>query len=134
MAAAATVTDGLDVSNLSPSDAVAALRSFPRRFSAVLALVDEDDDSVLHRPGPDGLSAQEHADAAARDLAAAGEAIRRALGREGAPAGGDTAESLADLVGHVSPGDWGPGLDLLRGAVKTTAEHLHGAERARRQR
>jgi hypothetical protein len=89
---------------------------------------------VLHRPGPDGMSALEHAEAATRDLAAAGEAIRRSLGRGGAPPGGDTAESLAELVGHVAPGDWGPGLDLLRDAVKVTAEHLAGAERARRHR
>ena len=76
----------------------------------------------------------EHAEAAQRDLATAGEAIRRALGKGAPPGGGDTAESLADLVGHVAPGDWGPALDLLRDAVKTTAEHLHGAEQARRQR
>ena len=128
------MTSGLDVSNLSPGDAAAALRSFPRRFSAALALVDEDDDSVLHRPGPDGMSAFEHAEAAEREVAAAGVAIRRALGAGSAPPEGDTAESLAELVSHVSPGDWGPALDLLRNAVRTTADHLRGAERARRQR
>jgi hypothetical protein len=89
---------------------------------------------VLHRPGPDGLSALDHAEAARRDLAAAGQAIRRALGSGGGPPDGDTAESLAELVGHVSPGDWGPALDLLRDAVKGTAEHLAGAERARQHR
>lgn len=60
---------GPDVRRLGPTDAVAALRSFGRRFGAVLALVDEDDDSALHRPGPDGRSALEHADLAGRDLA-----------------------------------------------------------------
>ena len=124
----------LDVSNLSPGDAATALRSFPRRFKAVLALVDPDDDSAIHRPGPDGLSAVEHAAAADRDLAAAGEAVRRALGAGGAPSGGDDAESLAELVGHVAPGDWGPALDLLRDAVKVAAGHLASAERARSQR
>ena len=128
------MSDGLDVSNLSPGDAAAALRSFPRRFRAVLALVDEDDDSVLHRPGPDGLSATEHADAADRELAAAGRAIRQALGAAGPPDGGDTADSLADLAGRVPPGDWGPALDLLREAVKAASDHLRAAERARQQR
>ena len=122
---------GLDVSNLSPGDAATALRSFPRRFNAALALVDPDDDSAIHQPGPDGLSAVEHAAAADRDLAAAGEAIRRALGASGPPEGGDDADSLADLVGHVAPGDWGPALEVLREAVKTTAGHLASAERAR---
>jgi hypothetical protein len=128
----------LDVSNLSPSDAVAALRSFPRRFRTVLALVDEDDDSVLRRPGPDGLSAIEHAEAADRDLASAGQALRQALGAAGPPEGGDDAESLAELAGHVAADDWGrPGeggtaaLDLLREAVRVAAGHLGSAERAR---
>ena len=128
----------LDVSRLSPSDAVAALRSFPRRFRTVLALVDEADDSALHRPGPDGLSALEHAEQADRDLAAGGATLRRALGAAGPREGGDDAESIAELVGHVSADDWGrageggtSALDLLRDVVRVTAEHLASAERAR---
>ena len=125
---------GLDVSNLSPGDAAAALRSFPRRFDAVLALVDSDDDSAITTPGADGLSAVDHIDQAKQGLATAGEAIRQALGHGGAPAGGDSAESLAELIGHISPGDWGPALDQLREAVKAAAGHLASAERARGQR
>ena len=96
--------------------------------------MDEDDDSVVTRPGPDGMSARDHAEAADRDLAAARRATRAALSTGSPPEGGDTAETIAELVGHVAPGDWGPALDLLRDAVKVAAAHLAGAERARSQR
>jgi hypothetical protein len=158
----------LDVSGLSPSDCVAALRSFPRRYRALLALGEDDDDAVLHRPGPDGLSALEQTDAAGRDLAVVADAVRRTLVEDGpvlhpavldpgarqyahgieqpAEAALDLvvleAERLAELTEHVPAVDWGrtaevvgdgtvTAVDLLREAVRTTAEHLHAAERAR---
>ena len=64
------MTDGLDVSRLSPSDAVAALRSYPRRFRSLLTSFDEDErpDDLVHRAGADGLSAVDHADHVARSL------------------------------------------------------------------
>jgi hypothetical protein len=159
---------GLDVSGLSPADCVAALRSFPRRYRAVLALADEEDDSVLHRPGPDGRSALAHTDAAGRDLAVVADAVRRTLVEDSpvlhpavldpgarqyahdldqpAEAALDLvvleAERLAESAEHVPAADWGrtaevvgdstvAAIDLLREAVRTTAEHLHAAERAR---
>jgi hypothetical protein len=75
------MTNGLDVSRLSPSDAVAALRSYPRRFRARLTSFDEDErpDDLVHRAGPDGLSAVDHADHVARSIAILGEALRQVL-------------------------------------------------------
>jgi hypothetical protein len=80
------VADGLDVSRLSPGDAVAALRSYPRRFRALLTSLDDDSpaglDDVVHRAGHDGLSAVDHADHAARSVAILGEALRQVLVQE----------------------------------------------------
>jgi DinB superfamily len=75
------MSGGLDLSRLSPSDAVAALRSYPRRFRALLTSLDEDEraDDLVHRPGPDGRSAVDHADHVARSIAILGEALRQVL-------------------------------------------------------
>lgn len=72
--------DEFDHPNLSPSDAVVALRSFPRRFRGLLATDDGDDPEgvAMRRPDAAGWSALEHAahvanalDQAAADLQAA---------------------------------------------------------------
>jgi hypothetical protein len=75
------MSDGLDVSRLSPSDAVAALRSYPRRFRALLTSLDDDEraDDFVHQAGPDGRSAVDHADHVARSVAILGEALRQVL-------------------------------------------------------
>jgi hypothetical protein len=75
------MSNGLDVSRLSPQDAVAALRSYPRRFRALLTSLDDDErpDDLVHRSGPDGLSAVDHADHVARAIAILGEALRQVL-------------------------------------------------------
>jgi hypothetical protein len=72
---------GLDLSQLSPGDAVAALRSYPRRYRALMTGIDEDErpDDLLHRPGPDGRSAVEVAADATRAIASWGAAIRSIL-------------------------------------------------------
>jgi len=51
----------IDLSRLSPGDAVTALRSYPRRFRVALAPVDDDEnlEELAHRKGPDGVSAVE---------------------------------------------------------------------------
>lgn len=158
---------GLDVSRLSPDDAIAALRSFGRRFGGVLTLLDGEDEGVLHRPGNDGRSALEHADLAGRDLAILADATTKVLdgGRPVLhPAVVDPsarsyahdvtqdpeaaldlvtleADRLAERAAAVPPDGWaatgtvaGGGevaaLDLLREAVRATAEHLHAAEYA----
>ena len=152
---------GLDVSHLSVQDAVAALRSFPRRFAALLELEEGED--------PAGLaSAVEETDHAGRDLAVLAEAVSAALVRddpvlhpavtdESARAYPDVGEvdaetaldllrseagALADRVEHVSADAWsrkakvaGDGertaLDVVREAVRTTSAHLRRAEKAR---
>jgi hypothetical protein len=53
-----------DTSKVSPWDAAVTLRSFPRRFRAVLSLPEDErrpDDVVHRRPQAGGLSAAEHA-------------------------------------------------------------------------
>jgi hypothetical protein len=74
---------GLDVSRLAPSDCAAALRSFPRRFRAAVTSLDEDErpDDLAHRVGPDGRSAFDHVDHAARSIALIGGALREVLTR-----------------------------------------------------
>jgi hypothetical protein len=49
----------LDLSNLSASDAVVALRSYPRRFRAAVAAIQNDPhaEELAHRIGPGGHSA-----------------------------------------------------------------------------
>ncbi|WP_334143103.1 hypothetical protein [Rhabdothermincola sp.] len=48
----------LDLSHLTPPDAVAALRSYPRRFRSLIRPLadDEDIDEIAHRAGRDGRS------------------------------------------------------------------------------
>ena len=158
------MSGGPDVSNLTPQDAVVALRSFPRRFAAVLALDEGEDESVL-------APAIEETDRAGRDLAVLAAAVDTALVRDEAvlhPAVTDAsaraypdvgevdaesafdllrleAEALAERVEHVSPDAWnrkakvaGGGamaaVDVLREAIRATAAHLHEAERARGRR
>ena len=117
---------------LSPADAVVALRSFPRRFREVLTLGPGEDESVLHRNGPDGRSALDHVDLAGRDLAVLADAVDAVLTQDRPtlhPAVGDPAArsyavdpgvdataaldlltleagGLADRVEHVAAGEW----------------------------
>ena len=67
--------------SLAPSDAVVALRSFPRRFRGVLARPDDDrfdPDEVARRLGPDGHSAADRLIAAAGVLALIDRAVEQA--------------------------------------------------------
>jgi hypothetical protein len=72
---------GLDVSKLGPGDAVAALRSFPRRYRALLSTFDDDEkpDDLVHRAGPDGLSAVDHVEHVARSVAMLDRALHDVL-------------------------------------------------------
>jgi hypothetical protein len=123
------MTDGLDVSRLSPSDCATSFRSFARRYRGLFAGYEDDEsaEALLNRPGAGGRSATELADAAARNLAAAGEALRHTL-VAGMPdvtlRGGDRrgldpaspevaldlvtseAEALADRIDETDPEDW----------------------------
>ncbi|MEY2402804.1 MAG: hypothetical protein QOD38_355 [Acidimicrobiaceae bacterium] len=154
-----TVVSGLDLSRLAPEDAVAALRSYPRRFREVLTSVEPQD---LPQ------EAVEHADHVARSLALLGEALRLVLvqdqpavhpavaddsAREWAHDGTSSVDdvlafltmecnALADAIANVASTAWdrtgtvaGSGkritaLDIVREAVRTGSEHLRAAERA----
>lgn len=67
----------LDVTRLSPDDARAALRSYPRRFREAFAPVDEDEDvaDLAARPAADGRSAR----SATADVARTWSVLRDAL-------------------------------------------------------
>jgi hypothetical protein len=148
---------GLDLSRLGPNDAVAALRSYPRRFREVLTSVEPDD---LPQ------EAVEHADHVARSLAMLGEVLRQVLvqddptllpavaddtAREWAFEGSSTVDDVvafltmesnafADAIGDVPADAWsrtgtvaGSGqhltaLDVVREAVRTGSDHLRAAE------
>ncbi|CAN5742886.1 hypothetical protein BH20ACT1_BH20ACT1_11590 [soil metagenome] len=71
---------GLDPSTIQPPDAVAALRSFPRRWRSALAVVADDpgaDDLVRRRGDPSSWSALEHAWYVAELLSRTGSQVDR---------------------------------------------------------
>jgi len=116
-----------DHPNLSPSDAVVAVRSFPRRYRALLATDDDDPDGVaMRRPDASGWSALEHAahvanalEQAAADLDAAhrGDGVNVADPAAASPSGATgvdgtlehldaASNSLIDAIGRYRPDDW----------------------------
>ena len=123
-----------DTSKVSPSDAAVTLRSFPRRFRAVLTLPEDDqrpDDVVHRRPQGGGLSAVEHAAWTASSIQQVESEFRRVVREKDpeldlppvdvdppVPGGEDPTEtvlahletaaaSLADRIGDVHGQDWG---------------------------
>ncbi len=68
---------GIDPSTIKPPDAIAAVRSYPRRYRRLLVRLDDEEGAgiVTRRPGPDQWSALEHAVHVADAL----EAVARAL-------------------------------------------------------
>jgi hypothetical protein len=107
---------GLDVSRLSPNDAVNALRSYPRRFRGLLTSFEKDDkpDDLVHRAGPDGLSGLDHADHAARAIALGGEALRQVMTQ--------TEPVIQKAVVDKSARDWA--IDGASGDVETVLAFL----------
>ena len=121
---------GLDLSTVTPPDAVTALRSYPRRYRALLTgwEDDEDPEAVAHRRPPgDEWSALEHVAHVRDTLNLLDEGIRRAVVAEGSliptwwegrpradePVGAtldglaDAAEHLASTVAGVPSDAWG---------------------------
>jgi hypothetical protein len=87
--------------NLSPSDAIVALRSLDRRYRAAFAGHEDDEaaDDLAHRTGPDGWSALAHVVAAARGIAACSTALDAVLRQDGPlldPAATDPDRKPAD--------------------------------------
>jgi hypothetical protein len=67
----------LDLSKLSGPDAIAALRSYPRRFRTALAPLpdDPDIDELAHRIGPSGTAAIDHVVTTSHTFAVLGRAL-----------------------------------------------------------
>ncbi len=95
---------------LSPADAEVALRTFPRRWRALLAGLDPDDPDTevrLRHVGPDGLSAVGAATEAAVALEFAQGRVRRAVSsdRPTLDAGGEPGElPLAEALDRIEAG------------------------------
>lgn len=127
---------GFDPPTVSPSDAAAAARSFPRRYRAVLVRPNEDDPEIVHRrPVPGEPSALDHATAAAVALATVAEALARVQVHEsahldlepapvpGQPVAGAAGERpLETVLDHVA---------AAAGALADAIESVHGDEWAR---
>ena len=134
---------------ISPSDALVALRSFPRRWRGLLAQAGDEDERerVLGRRPPDGSpSVQDLLGETAGVLRTGDAELHRALTGSSAPpaagAGGGidelvaASEALATRVESVASEEWeragaaGPGaLDVVRRAVAAAADNLRQAER-----
>ena len=144
---------------ISAGDAEVALRTFPRRWRALLGSLDTDDPdtaALLARPGPDGSSALECARRAAVAIEAADAHVRRTVSADRptldpAPAAGTgtledalaridaAAPALATTVAGVATGDLDRraelgGRDLrLRDLVADVVEDVAGLLRAAEQ-
>jgi hypothetical protein len=122
----------MDLSKLSPSDAVVTLRGLERRYRGMFAGLEDDEspDDVAHRRAG-GWSAIDHVVAATRFIGAAAGALAKVLTAESptvAPADADptaqpkptatgplherlaelgmAANAAADRIDHVPSGDW----------------------------
>lgn len=112
---------------LSPADAAVAVRSFPRRFRALLARpADEDDrfdpDEVGRRPGTEGATVVDHVVAAERLLTVLDETLAQVPGGEVALPG-----AFADLAAARwdDPGSPVPALlDRLEATAGRTAQRM----------
>ncbi len=108
---------GLDVSRLSPDDAVAALRSYPRRFREVLTSVEPDDVPA---------EAVEAADHVARSVAMLAEALRQVVVQDNPtllPAVADDTAREWTMSTLSSPDDVLAFLDMECNAM---ADAVHG--------
>jgi hypothetical protein len=129
----------MDLSQLSPSDAVVALRGLERRYRGLFAGLGEDEspDDLAHRRAGE-WSAAEHVVAAARFIAGANRVLASVLIADSppvaaadvdpaaspkptAPAGpvdgplaelGSEANALADRIDNVPSGDWSRPADV----------------------
>ncbi len=145
---------------LSPADAAVALRTFPRRWRALLGGLDPDDpdtEARLHRFGPDGRSALTAASEAAGILEVARAQVVRVLHSERpslppdeATVGGTLEEALdrieaaapvlATTVAGIAAGDLDRTAELggrtvdvrtmVADAVQQVADRLRSADRA----
>ena len=127
--AAACTSCGFNPASVSPSDAVVALRSFPRRYRALVASVDPDERDRLLRAG--SPSAVDHLADAARAISGSGAAPDDDP-QPLADAIGVAAERRAEEAEGRSGDEWKDQqlLDALRETVHSGIHHLRLAERA----
>ncbi len=117
---------GLDVSKLLPPDALAAIRSYPRRYRSELAAFEGDDsiDELAARVGPDGESAIQIMSDVSRTWTVLAEALRQTLTSDDAmlhPAVLDPAQRSWDTPPSESLDDV---LAVLEHAADTLTERM----------
>ena len=143
-------TCGLDPRTVTPADAVVALRSYPRRYRALLVRPDDEEGAevVTLRPAPDRWSALEHAAHVAQVFETAADAVR-ALRRHddadvvvepGPPSLGSVdqvtnwlgagAERLAGVVEELRGDDWKRSGRLPTGEAVTALDVVRHAVHA----
>jgi hypothetical protein len=147
---------GLDVSHLLPPDALAALRSFPRRYRSEVASFEGDEaiEELAARIGPDGESAIQIMSDVSRTWSVLSEALRQTLVSDDAvlhpavldpaqrswdtPAPdsledvltvlGHAAEALTDRMAAVSdPADWNRRASVAGGGEVTALDLVRSA-------
>ncbi len=143
-------TCGLDPATVSPTDAVVALRSYPRRYRALLVRPDDEEgaDVVTRRPAADRWSALEHAAYVAQVFEAVADAIGALLVHDdpqvavdpGAPRAAPVdqvvhrlvlgGERLAGSVEHLGAEDWRRSGRLPTGEAVTALDLLRHAVHA----
>jgi DinB superfamily len=125
-------TCGFQDSAVTPADAAAALRSYPRRFRAVLVRPDDDEGAdVILRPASDGWSALDHAAHVAVSFGAVAEALRLASIEE-QPLVALAPERREPAVGPVD--DVLAALEDAAGRAAGSVESIKGADWNRRAR
>ncbi len=134
---------GFDHRSVGPADAVAAARSFLRRFRGLLVRPDEADPAIAHRsPGPGEASALDHAAAAADGMAAAARSLTQVQVHDGAAvdlgpdpgdgrvagaAGGQSMEDVLELVSQAA-GDLADAVESVHGDAWARTGLLRGAD------
>jgi hypothetical protein len=112
---------GFHDDSVSPADAAVALRSYPRRYRAVLVRMDDEDGArVVTAPAADGWSALDHAAHVAVALEAGADALRL-VSIEDDPLIAYAPERREPSPGGVSVDDV---LDRLTGACGRAADEV----------
>ena len=121
----------MDLSKLSPSDAVVTLRSLPRRFRAVLTPAEPDDadagvdpDDLAHRAGADGWSAIDHLVHVTRAIADATAALRAVLVRDDAAVDAAVIDDTSDGRGAGRTTTLDAAFEGLADAAEAMAEPI----------
>jgi hypothetical protein len=122
----------LNLSRLSGPDAVAALRSYPRRFrTAILPTDDPEVEELAYQVGPDGRSALDHVVTTTNTFVLLGQALRQTLSGSQPTVHGavtDAGQRQWDTPSGLTIAE---GLDRLTeeaGALATAADRIEMSE------